>query len=148
MLTKVGQSASVTGRRGLNHEIGEVLEGMDSVFTVSEVAPWAEQTRLTTSVEKIVGTKFKRKKRVTVPIWHVALEYAREAYANAGADPGRLAYDCIVQSYPRTGVLAFVFVATIAGEDKFVTAPFKLSDEQVADLTLRGLWQPYRGPLS
>lgn len=130
-------------RHGLDHEIGEVLEGMDNVFVVSEIGKWAEQTRLTTEVETLTGSKFRRKVKVVRPIWHVAHEYAREAFVEAGADPGYLQYDCVAQLYPRTGIIAFVFCATIGGEDRFVTAPFKLTDEQIADLTLRGLWQPY-----
>lgn len=127
----------------LDHIKGEELEGFDPVFRVQKASKYAEQTRLTTEVEETTGTKFKRKVMVSRPIWQVAERYAMEAFMVAGANPGPLPYDCIAQEYPRTDVVCFIFNATIKGEEHYVTAPFKLSKAQIADLTLRNLWQPF-----
>jgi hypothetical protein len=127
----------------LNQIAGEVVEGMDSIFRVVPVAKYAEQTRLTTLVKEMRGKKFKRPVDVQRPIWEAALGYAQQAFANAGATPGKLSFDCICQEYPRTGMVAFIFNATIDGTERYVTAPFLLAHEQIADLTVRNLWQPY-----
>lgn len=128
----------------LNHDIGEIVDGMDDVFRVVPVEKYQEQTRLTCLVKQVVGTKFKREIEVQKPIWVAALEYAQIAFRNSGAQPGGLAYDCIAQEYPRVSVVCFIFNAEVAGKDLFVTAPFGLTESQIADLTMRDLWQPYR----
>lgn len=128
----------------LNHEIGEIVDGMDEVFRVVPVEKYQQQTRLTCLTKQVVGTKFKREIEVQKPIWIAALEYAQRAFYNSGAQPGALAYDCIAQEYPRTGVVCFVFNATVNGVELYVPAPFGLTDAQISDLTLRNLWQPYR----
>lgn len=127
----------------LNREKGEILEGYDPIFRVVPPEKYQEQTRLTTTVKEMRGTKFRRKVNVTRPIWEAALRHAQLCFYNAGADPGALAYDCIVQEYPRTGMVIFIFNATVLGEEKYVVAPFALGHEQIADLTVRNLWQPY-----
>jgi hypothetical protein len=127
----------------LNHVSGEVLDGYDAIFRVVPPSKYAEQTRLTTIVEELRGKKFQRKVKVKRSIWEAAIRHAQLAFYNAGADPGQLAYDCIVQEYPRTGVVVFIFNATVLGEERYVLAPFKLGHEQIADLTVRNLWQPY-----
>jgi hypothetical protein len=127
----------------LNHEIGEIVEGMDDIFLVVPVSKYAEQTRLTTVVERVRGKKFKRKVQVEMPIFQAAMEHARDAFTAAGLMPGA-SIDCIAQEYYRTDCVCFVFAALINGEARFVTAPFKLGHEQIADLKLRGLWKPYR----
>lgn len=131
-------------RSGLDHIYGEVVEGLDEIFQVAPLNKWTEQTRLTTVVKEVRGNKFKQEVDVEKPIWLAALEYAQRAFYNSGATPGLMSYDCIVQEYPRTGQICFIFNADIGGEEMFVTAPFQLSDQQIADLTTRGLWQPYR----
>lgn len=128
----------------LDHVKGEIIEEMDAVFIVSPLSKWASQSRLTTEVEEVQGKKFKRKVMVTRPIWQVALSYAKMAFVHAGAQPGSdLAYDCIVQEYPRTDIVCFLFNATVNGQEMYFTAPFKLGKDQIADLTLRNLWRPY-----
>jgi hypothetical protein len=127
----------------LNHLAGEHLDGYDPVYRVVAPSKYAEQTRLTTIVEEMRGKKFQRKVKVQRSIWEAALRHAQLAFYSAGADPGRLAYDCIVQEYPRTGMVVFIFNATVLGEERYVLAPFKLGHEQIADLTVRNLWQPY-----
>jgi hypothetical protein len=127
----------------LNREAGENIEGMDAVFRVVTAEKYMNQPRLTCIVQKRRGKKFKRVVNVEVPIWAAALEYAQEAFANAGAHPGGLAYDVIAQEYPRTSIVTFLFNATIGGEEHYVVAPFHLTPQQIADLTLRNLWLPY-----
>ncbi len=127
----------------INHEIGEIVEGMDDIFRVVPIEKYQQQPRLTTTVKRMGGGKFKRERDVTMPVWQAALEHAQMSFFNSGANPGRLRYDAIAQEYPRSKVLCFVFAADIDGVEMFVTAPFRLSDTQIADLTLRDLWQPY-----
>ena len=127
----------------LNHVSGEVLNGYDPIFRVVPPSKYAEQTRLTTIVEELRGKKFQRKVKVQRSIWEAAINHAKLAFYNAGADPGALAYDCIAQEYPRPGMVVFIFNATVLGEERYVLAPFQLGHEQIADLTVRNLWQPY-----
>jgi hypothetical protein len=126
----------------LNHEIGEIVEGMDDIFRVSPIEKWQQQTRLTTIVEEMSTGKFKRPVKKVKMVWLAAFEYAQRAFYNSGAS-GKIIYDAIAQEYPRTGILTFVFCSVVNGQELFVTAPFKLTDQQIADLTLRNLWQPY-----
>lgn len=130
----------------LNHVQGEPnVEGMDPIYRVVPLTKYSDASRLTTEVEEVSGRKFKRKVKVERPIWIVALRHAMEAFVGAGAQPGsKLAYDVLVQEYPKTGVVCFLFNATINGEEKYVVAPFKLGDAQIADLVLRNQWQPFR----
>lgn len=127
----------------LNHVSGETVEGMDAIFRVVPIEKYQEQTRLTTVVEEMQGTKFRRKRKVSKPIWMAALDYAKRCFLNSGAPPGPLSFDCIAQEYPRTNIVCFIFEATIFGHNMLVTAPFLLTPEQIADLTVRNLWQPY-----
>jgi hypothetical protein len=127
----------------LNHEIGEIVEEMDDIFHVVPVTKYADMPRLTTVVKRMSRGKFKRLVDVEVPIFEAALQWAHEGFSGAGILPDA-SIDCIAQEYPRTGCVCFVFATLINGEAKFVTAPFKLGDEQIADLTVRGLWTPYR----
>jgi hypothetical protein len=127
----------------LNREHGETVEGMDAIFRVAPVEKWQAQTRLTTIVEEMQGTKFRRKRKVSKPIWEAALDHAKRCFFNSGAPPGPLSFDCIVQEYPRTSIVCFIFEATIFGHNMLVTAPFLLTPEQIADLAVRNLWQHY-----
>jgi hypothetical protein len=127
----------------LDQTKGEVIEGFDPIFRVVPLSKYAEQTRLTTVVQRMSTGKFKRKVDVVKPIWIAAREHAAQAFANSGADAGSLAFDVLVQEYPRTGVVNFIFNATLSGQEMYVSAPFKLTEEQIADLTVRNLWQPY-----
>lgn len=126
----------------LNHEIGEVVEGMDNIFRVVPVSKWAEQTRMTTIVKRMRGKKFRREVDVELPIHQVAMEWIRDSFAISGLPAGS-DIDLICQEYPRTGHLAYIAAAFIEGQPKYVPVPIKLGHEQIADLTLRGLWQPY-----
>lgn len=127
----------------LNHELGEIVDGMDSLFRVVPMSKWAEQSRLTTVVKRMTGKQFRREIDVEMPIFRAAMEHAQAAFLNSGimADAN---IDCLAQEYPRTGHVCFVFSTMHNGEERLVTAPFKLARAQIADLTLRDLWQPYR----
>ena len=127
----------------LHHDIGEIVEGMDEIFHVVPIEKYKQQPRLTTVVRRMSGRRFRREIDVTLPIWQAAHDHAVMSFANSGAPAGPLAYDAIAQEYPRTGCVCFVFAADINGAEMFVTAPFLLGKDQIADLTLRGLWQPY-----
>ena len=129
---------------GLNHSIGEIVEGMDDVFRVVPVAKYQEQARLTTVVKRMTGKKFQRLRDVEIPIFQAAWEHAQNAFAKSGAPSGKMEVDIVAQEYPRTGVVCFVFCGNVFGHEMFVTAPFKLGEAQIADLAVRNLWQPYR----
>lgn len=127
----------------LDHVKGEPVEGMDAIYRVVPLTKYSDATRLTTEVEEVQGKKFKRKVMVERPVWQVALRMAQNAFVEVGAQPGsKLAYDCIVQEYPRTGVICFIFNATINGTERYVPIPVRLGHAQIADLTLRNMWQP------
>ncbi len=126
----------------LNHELGEVVEGMDSLFHVVPMSKYAEQTRLTTIVKRVTGRQFRRETDVEMPIFRAAMEHAQAAFMNSGIMPGSNV-ECLAQEYPRTGHVCFIFSTMHNGEEKLVVAPFKLARTQIADLTLRDLWQPY-----
>jgi hypothetical protein len=125
----------------LDHVRGERVEGMDSVFVVAPFEKYAEQTRLTTMVKEV--RKFKRDRMIEVPIVSAAMDHARKAFEKEGLAPGG-EVDILVMEYPRTACVCFVFCARINYQDKYVTAPFQLGEEQIRDLTHRGLWTPYR----
>jgi len=127
----------------LDHVRGEHVEGMDSVFIVAPFSKYAEQTRLTAIVEETYGKKFKKKRKVEKPIVEVAMNHAAEAYKKAGLS-SLATIDILVMEYPRRSCVCFVFCASVGGVEKYVTAPFAFCDEQIKDLTLRGLWTPYR----
>jgi hypothetical protein len=128
----------------LRYDIGEIVEGMDDIFRVVPVEKYKQQPRLTCIVKRQTGSKFKRMIDVELPIWSAAFEHAQEAFINSGAQPGApLTYDVIAQEYPRTNIVCFIFAATINGQEMFVTAPFALTQQQISELTLRNLWQPY-----
>jgi|SRR6185503_1478401 len=125
----------------LDHVRGEQVEGMDSVFIVAPFSKYAEQTNLTTIVEE--RRRFKRPRKVVKSIVRAAMEHAAAAYAKLGLRVGG-DVDILTQEYPRTRTVLFLFCARVNGVDHYVTAPFLLGDEQIRDLTLRGLWTPYR----
>lgn len=126
----------------LNRENGEIIEGRDFVFRVVPAEKYMNLPRLTTVVTETTGQKFKREINVECPIWEAALKCAQAAYAKAGAAPGGLSYDVIAQEYPREHVVAFLFCATIRGDDHYVTAAFGLADAQIAELMVTGQWEP------
>jgi hypothetical protein len=129
----------------LHHDIGERIEGLDEVFLVAPFAKYAEQTRLTAIVEETVGTKFKRKVKRERRIVDLAMAYAANGFAKMGL-PQNSDIDILVQEYPRVNQVAFLFCARMGGKDYYIAPPavFQLGDAQIADLTLRGLWQPYK----
>lgn len=128
----------------LDHVNGERIEGLDPVYVVAPFEKYAQQSRLTTIVEVMTGKKFKRKVKRQRPIVEVAMEYAAEAYTKMGLRIGS-DVDILVQEYVRVNQVAFLFCARIDGEDYYITPPavFQLGDEQIKELTVRGLWQPY-----
>jgi hypothetical protein len=128
----------------LNHLSGERVEGMDAVWRVVPVEKYQQQERLTTTVKRMTTGKFKRLRDVEMPIFQAAWEHAQIAFANSGAPAGAMHVDIIAQEYPRTGQVCFIFAGRVFGSEMFVTAPFQLSQEQIADLALRDLWQPHR----
>jgi hypothetical protein len=123
----------------LNHVSGEPLEGLDGFYRVVPAAKYKDMPRLTVTVQEWSGKKFKVLKDVERPIWQVALGHAQIAYFEAGAPPN-LSYDVLVQEYPQTRTVAFVFCAVVNGADQYVVAPFQLSPEQIADLVVRNQW--------
>jgi hypothetical protein len=125
----------------LDHVRGERVEGMDSVFVVAPFEKYAEQTRLTASIKEV--RQFKRDRIVEKPIVEVAMRHAKQAFDKIGLPVGS-EVDILVQEYVRVGVVLFLFCARINGTDYFVKAPFQLGEEQIRDLTHRGLWTPYR----
>lgn len=125
----------------LDHTIGEIIEGMDSVYRIVPVSKYQEQTRLTTLVKRMTEKVFRREIDVEMPIFQAAWEHAQQAFANSGVPAGNRPIDILAQEYPRTNVVCFVFSAEVFGREMLVTAPFKLTEEQIADLKLRDLWQ-------
>ena len=124
----------------LDHVNGERIEGMDDVFVIAPFEKYAEQTRLTTTLK--IKEKFKREREVEKPIISAAMEHAATAYAKLGIRVGS-DVEIMIQEYPRTKQVCVIFCTTRHGQDYLVTAPFQLADEQIKDLTFRGLWTPY-----
>jgi len=132
----------------LNHVTGEQLTGTDPVYRVVPAKKYKELPRLTVPVEEETGGKFKVKRIVERPIWEYALGEAQIALFKAGVPVTKLAYDAIVQEYPRTNNIIFVFHVRTGSKDLYITVPpeppgITLRPEQVADLTAANLWQPY-----
>lgn len=127
----------------LDHEHGELIEGMDYVYTIAPAQKYAELTNLVITLEEETGGKFKRKKPVTRPIFEHAMRYAARAFRNSGISPGS-DIDILVQEYPRTNMVCFVFCVEDEDEDLLVPVPVLLGEQMIADLVSRGLWQPYR----
>ena len=126
----------------LNHLAGEKIEGLDPIYRVVPVSKYKSLPRLTTTVTEWQGKQFKKEVEVERPIWVQALGHAQIAYFEAGADPRHLNYEVLVQEHPLTNTVCFVFCAKIRGEDHYVVAPFVLSPEQIAELTVTGHWKP------
>ena len=124
----------------LNHIVGEHISGMDAVHRVVPLKKYQDLTNLTTPVKELTGNNFKREIFVDRPIWDAALGHAQIVFHQAGASRLGTSYDVVVQEYPRTGHVVFIFCAKINGEDHYVDAPFALAPEQIADLKVRGLW--------
>jgi len=133
----------------LNREKGEPLEGYDSVFRVVPAEKYQALPRLTTMVPRTVGIKFKRKVMVAVPIAEAAYAFAQAGFINVGAPRNvDLEYDVMVQEYPRTNQVVFIFCATIKGQDQYVIAPFQLTNQQVAELVITSNWKSTGMPVA
>lgn len=125
----------------LDHVNGERVEGMDLIYRVVPIEKYQQLPGLTTLVEKTTGSAFKNKKVECLPIWKAATDYAQIAFKNSGAPAGPLHYDMLVQEYPATGRVCFVFCAKIFGVEMYVQAPFQLTDEQIAEMKVIGEWE-------
>lgn len=115
---------------------------MDGVWRIAPVEKYKQQEHLTTIVKRKTGRTFQREVDVVMPVFQAAWEHAQTAFANSGVPPGPCNVDILVQEYPRTDTVCFIFCTQIFGRELFVQAPFQLSKAQIADLTLRDLWHP------
>ncbi len=125
----------------LDHVNGECIDGLDIIYRIVPISKYQELPGLTTVVEVTEGKKFKRKKFESVPVWQAAENYAKITFCNSGAPAGQLGYDILVQEYPRTHQVAFIFCAEIFGHEQFVVAPFELSQEQVTEMKAIAQWE-------
>jgi hypothetical protein len=125
----------------LDHERGERIDGMEDFYLVSPIDKYANQTELTTDV--VVKERFKRDKVVKMPVVAFAMRNAAEYYTSIGVRIGS-DVNCFVQEYPISGRLVFLFDTRVNGKEMPYMVRLNLKEEQIKDLTLRGLWTPYR----
>lgn len=127
----------------LDHTNGEQIDGMPHIYRVVPAAKYANENRLTTIVKEMTGKSFRREIEVEKPIFEAAMNHAMEGFVKAGLQLGS-DIDCLCQEYFTDDIIMFLFCAKINGEDHYVTAPFKLHEQQIAELTQRGMWKPLR----
>lgn len=98
---------------------GESIDGMPDDYVVVSVHKWRD-----------------------TPLLPQAVEAAAEAFQQAGALlPVWIEEDDIlVQEYPRTHQIAFLFQRRIRGEEHFYPYVYELPAEAIKELIVSGLW--------
>lgn len=123
----------------LNMQSGETLDGLGPLYRVVPVSKWAELTNLT--VPYTVPHPFRTITK-TRPLFMDALETAKDAFLKAGAVLPIDIYedDILVQEYPLTGSVVFVFRRFIGIEERFVPRKYDLPPSAIAWLKATGRW--------
>lgn len=109
----------------LNPERGEVVEGLGKLFRVVPKEKWA-------------GTPLFEEARVAA---HEAFRRTAGKFVNDRTPP--IGLDCgnfIVQEYPFTDTLAFIFSAVIGGQEHYYPYTFKLDRGMTSRLNAEGMW--------
>jgi hypothetical protein len=103
----------------LNKTTGEIIGDLGTDFYVAPFARWS-----------------------TTPLFAEAYDRAVEAFVTSGAIlPVKItAEQVLVQEYPTSNQVAFVFQATIRGQEHLYPYVFKLEPKLVAELRTIGRW--------
>ena len=98
---------------------GEKIQGLDDDFIVSPISRWTD----------------------TVLFEDAAKNAAQSFQASGAILPIDIrADDCIVQEYPKTNKLLFLFVRQIRGKEHFYPYVYDLPPAMVAELKTIGRW--------
>lgn len=102
-----------------NHHTGEIIQGMPERYVVAPSSRWTDS-----------------------PLFADAAKHAAAAFAQSGALQPIFfsAEDILVQEYPDTCQVCFLFARKIAGKPHFYPFVFDLSPEMVAHLKTVGRW--------
>ena len=98
---------------------GEVIGDLGNDFNLAPLARWTD-----------------------TPLYEEAYTKARDSFAAAGAlhpvqiDPNQV----LVQEYPHTNKVCFLFFRQIAGRDHYYPYVFSLPEKLVAELRTTGRW--------
>lgn len=123
----------------LNTQTGEDIEGLGPHYRVVPVSKWAELSSLTVPYQVPHPFRTIMKDR---PIFLDALENAKDAFIKAGAILPIDIYedDILIQEYPLSGSVAFVFRRYIGVQEKFVTRKYDLPPSAIAWLKATNRW--------
>lgn len=118
---------------------GEDIEGLGPHYRVAPVAKWAELTNLTVPYQVPHPFRTIMKDR---PIFMDALESAKDAFLKAGAVLPIDIYedDILVQEYPLSGSVVFIFRRDVGIQEKFVTRKYDLPPSAIAWLKATNRW--------
>lgn len=103
----------------LDHENGEVLDGLGRGFRVAKHADWKHTS-----------------------LWDTACKDATKVFRAAGALLP-IAFsdrDILIQEYPRERKLAFIFARGIARQEMFHVYVFDMPQDLIAELRATGRW--------
>ena len=127
----------------LDHERGEP-NPLGLRHRVVPVSKYRELPHLEVEYETTTGKQFKSPVVVSRPIYEDAVERARSAFLEQGAlVPIVFSEDAIlVQEYPSEGMVEFIFVRRIAGEEMFVRIPpYTLPPDLIGWLKATDRWR-------
>lgn len=113
---------------------GEVLEGLPaSMHVVVSPRHLADMNNLL--VPYLKKKKFGHEEKVR-PLFDDAVQHALDAFKAAGAlSPVRFDEDdCLVQVYPKEGLVAVIFQRMIVGETKYVIRTYPLPEPVIQSL--------------
>jgi len=104
---------------GLDHNNGERIEGLPERYVVAPADRWTDS-----------------------PLFADAVKHAVDAFMQAGALRPIFfgADDILVQEYPDTRQVAFIFARKIAGKPYYYPFVYDLPDDMVAQLKAVGRW--------
>jgi hypothetical protein len=104
----------------LNHDLGELIQGLPGPYRVVPLHKWQD-----------------------TQLWEQAAEMAGKAFKRSGSLRKRVQFtDVLVQEYPKTSKLLFLFEATVAGQPMYYPWVWDLTPEMIAEFTTTGKWVP------
>lgn len=103
-----------------NQQFGEPIENLGGGYRVVPLAKWAD-----------------------TELWTQAAEAAAQAFVNSGALFPVQFTDILVQEYPKTNKLCFLFEATVKGKPMFYPYVWSMKKDMIAEFVNTGRWQPH-----
>jgi hypothetical protein len=105
----------------LNHVLGEMIGDLGGAYRVAPVAKWQD-----------------------TELWSKAAEAAAEAFLKSGSLWPVQFTGILVQEYPITNKLAFVFEATVRNAPMLYPYVWELQPEVISEFVNTGRWQRHQ----